>query len=76
MVVETIDEREHMSKAVIKAIQESDQAHSYAVNLVEALKDQDIDPVKAISTVWRLIDENRLFLDDKGALRLDAPERE
>lgn len=75
MVVETIDERERMSEAVLRAIRELDQSNSYAVNLVETLEAEDIDPVQAISTVWRLIDENRLFFDDKGTLRLDAPER-
>jgi hypothetical protein len=75
MVTETINERERTSEAVLRAIRNLEQGSSYAINLEEALKSEDIDPVQAISTVWRLIDENRLFLDDKGALRLEAPER-
>jgi hypothetical protein len=75
MVIETISERERTSEAVLRAIRNLEQGSSYAINLEEALKSEDIDPVHAISTVWRLIDENRLFLDDKGALRLEAPER-
>lgn len=75
MVVETVAGRERTSQAIMDALKDRSGQVSYAIDLVEALQAHGVEPVEAISTIWRLIDENRLFFDENGRLVLEKPER-
>lgn len=75
MVVETVDEREKTSEAVFSALQERTSSTAYADDIAKALEAVGIGVEKTLWTIWRLIDENRLFLDDRGHLLLEQPER-
>ena len=74
MVTETVNEREKTSKAVLDKLQGLPSSMAYADQIAEALYEGGIEIEKTLWTVWRLIDENRLFLDESGRLVLNKPE--
>lgn len=75
MVVETVIEREKTSQAVLTVLQDYMSRSAYADDIARKLEEDGIGVEKTLWTIWRLIDENRLFLDDAGHLVLDKPER-
>jgi len=75
VVVETIAEREVTSMAVLEAIRQRGDELAHAQAIAEILEEKGIDQQSTLWTVWRLIDENRLFLDEKGYLTLEKPAR-
>ncbi len=72
MVIETVAEREKTSMAVLAAL-ERHASKTYADEIAQTLEASGIDLERALWTVWRLIDENRLFLDVDGHLVLHKP---
>lgn len=75
MVVETVTEREKTSLAVLEELQERGLSTAFADDIAKALQEDGIGVEKTLWTIWRLIDENRLFLDDAGHLVLEKPVR-
>lgn len=75
MVIETIDEREQTSRAVLETLRTRTSTPTYADDIAKALESDGIDIERTLWTIWRLIDENRLFLDDAGHLVIEMPER-
>lgn len=76
MVIETVAEREKTSRAVLDALRAFTAGKVYANDIAEDLRSSGIEFEKTLWTVWRLIDENRLFLDESGHLVLQKPERD
>jgi hypothetical protein len=74
MVLESVNEREKTSKAVLETVRGFADKEAYADDVAEVLQAGGIELEKTLWTVWRLIDENRLFLDHSGHLVLERPE--
>lgn len=68
MVIETVAEREKTSLAVLDALEELGFNSAYADDIAKFLEADGIEFEKTLWTIWRLIDENRLSLDDAGHL--------
>jgi hypothetical protein len=75
VVVETIAEREVISRAVLEAVRKRGDGLADAQAIAEILEQRKIDQETTLWTIWRLIDENRLFLDEKGYLTIEKPSR-
>ncbi len=75
MVIETVDEREKTSRAVLDLLREHNFHAAYADDIAEVLTSSGYEFEETLWTIWRLIDENRLFLDESGYLVVEQPER-
>lgn len=76
MVIETVDEREKTAKAVVATLQDRARSKVYADDIADVLKADGIGAQTTLRSIWRLIDENRLFLDDTGHLVVEMPDRD
>lgn len=75
MVIETVAEREKTAEAVLTALRNRIAHALYADDIAAALEADGIETGTTLWTIWRLIDENRLSLDDTGHLVIVASER-
>lgn len=76
MVIETVDEREKTAKALFATLQDRASSKVYADDIADVLKADGTGAQTTLWTIWRLIDENRLFLDDTGHLVVEMPDRD
>ena len=76
MVIETVNEREKTSLAVLDALRQRGSGTAYADDIAKILEADGIDLDRTLWTIWRLIDENRLTLDDAGHLMIAQSARD